>query len=193
VGEEARDLYTPDFLEAIAYSNEWRLKALLLLLDFTGNISSYLDIGCGDGYPSKVLSAKIECTGIDLALPVELYSPKLTLMKRDLSTPINLGRKFDLVSSLEVGEHLHKSAANTFVDSIVSHVDRWLWFSAAIPGQGGYYHINEQPHTYWIDKFTRRGLRYLDACTAIFRDLLNEEVVGPCWWYRQNSVLFMKG
>ena len=30
-------------------------------------------------------------------------------------------------------------------------------FSAATPGQGGTDHVNERPHSYWIEKFSARG------------------------------------
>ena len=62
----------------------------------------------------------------------------------NLANPVDLGRKFDLVQSLEVGEHLPKSAADTFVETLVKHGDVVL-FSAASVGQGGHDHINEQP------------------------------------------------
>jgi 2-polyprenyl-3-methyl-5-hydroxy-6-metoxy-1,4-benzoquinol methylase len=67
-------------------------------------------------------------------------------MAQSLDSPLDLGRAFDLVISLEVAEHLPESAADAFIDSLVRHGDVIL-FSAAIPFQGGHRHINEQRRT----------------------------------------------
>jgi hypothetical protein len=63
-----------------------------------------------------------------------------------------MGRRFDLVQSLEVGEHLPLSAAETLVDSLTTASDRVL-FSAAVKGQGGEFHVNEQPLAFWQELF----------------------------------------
>ena len=39
---------------------------------------------------------------------------------------------------------------------------RSICFSAAVPGQGGYQHINEQFQDYWIEKFRARGYTAYD-------------------------------
>jgi hypothetical protein len=39
----------------------------------------------------------------------------------DLARPIKLGRKFDLVQSLEVAEHLPATGAAEFVETLVAH------------------------------------------------------------------------
>ena len=59
----------------------------------------------------------------------------------DLSQPIDLGRRFDVVQSLEVAEHLPSSRASEFIGTLTSH-DPLVMFSAAVPGQGGEHHIN---------------------------------------------------
>ena len=66
----------------------------------------------------------------------------------DLAAPIDLGRQFDLVQSLEVAEHLPAAKAEQFVETLTAHGSRIL-FSAAVPGQGGENHINEQLPDYW--------------------------------------------
>jgi hypothetical protein len=57
-------------------------------------------------------------------------------------------------------------------------------FSAAIPGQGGYGHVNEQWPGYWARMFDECGYGVSDALRwAIW----NDERVEP--WYRQNLLL----
>jgi 2-polyprenyl-3-methyl-5-hydroxy-6-metoxy-1,4-benzoquinol methylase len=65
-----------------------------------------------------------------------------------LIQPLDLEKEFDLVVSLEVAEHLPASAADQFVNTLVKHGKKIL-FSAAIPGQGGQDHLNEQWPDYW--------------------------------------------
>jgi hypothetical protein len=104
----------------------------------------------------------------------------------DLASPVDLGRKFDFVQSLEVAEHLPESAASTFVESLVRHGDIIL-FSAAAVGQGGHDHINEQPYEYWRDKFLKHGYVLLDWLREAIKD---NRSVEP--WYRYNSLCFVK-
>jgi hypothetical protein len=102
----------------------------------------------------------------------------------DLSQPISLGRRFDLVQSLEVAEHLPVEAADSFVEMLTAHGSLVL-FSAAVPGQGGEHHINEQPLEYWREKFSCRGY------VAI--DYIRPQAIGNRaiqHWYRYNTILY---
>ena len=93
--------------------------------------------------------------------------------------------KYDLIISLEVAEHLPKERADSFVGDLCALGDVIL-FSAAIPGQGGEGHINEQFLSYWKDLFEKRGYRLYD--------IIRNKVQGDkkiCSWYRQNVVLFV--
>jgi hypothetical protein len=58
-------------------------------------------------------------------------------------------------------------------------------FSAAVPGQGGEHHINEQPLEYWRRKFAQRG--YL-ACDVLRPLLRSNTQVEP--WYRYNILIY---
>ena len=104
----------------------------------------------------------------------------------DLAWPVDLQRRFDLVQSLEVAEHLPASAAATFVDTLIAHGDVIL-FSAAVPGQGGMHHVNERPYRYWRNLFADRGYIILDAVRPKIR---TATTVEP--WYRYNTFLFIK-
>ena len=60
-----------------------------------------------------------------------------------------------------------------------------ILFSAAVPGQGGYHHINEQPHEYWHNKFAEKGFKMYD----IIRPLIQYNKKLP-FWYRNNIFIY---
>jgi hypothetical protein len=113
-----------------------------------------------------------------LAIPAEDF------LSRDLKLPIGLDRRFDLAVCLEVAEHLPESRAQGLVDDLVSLAPCVL-FSAAVPGQGGTHHVNEQYLSYWKQLFVNRGYQSADYVRPLIAG--NREVD---WWYQQNIVLF---
>ncbi len=93
-------------------------------------------------------------------------------------------KKYDLVESLEVAEHLSPSRADSFVEELTKLGDVIL-FSAAITGQGGVNHINEQMPSYWAKKFLRLGYVGIDC---IRPQIWNNKQVEV--WYRQNIFIY---
>lgn len=115
----------------------------------------------------------------------KLEIPPERFLAADLTAPLELGRSFDLAVSLEVGEHLPESAAATYVQSLVALAPAIL-FSAAIPGQGGTHHVNEQWPGYWADHFDRHRYRCIDCFRRRF---WQAAAIQP--WYAQNTLLFV--
>jgi Methyltransferase domain len=154
-------------------------------------VSSVVDIGCGRG----VWIDEWRRSGVEDVLGVDgdyvsadrLLMPKERFAAFDLSKPIRLGRRFDLVQSLEVAEHIPASKSEVFIDSLVAHSDLIL-FSAAVPGQGGEFHINEQPFEYWREKFSMRGFEVVDCLRP---SIINVREIEP--WYRYNTFLYVHG
>ena len=153
---------------------------------------SVVDFGCGIGTFIKCFQDK----GVEKVLGIDGSWVNQDLLKQymnpedfketDLEKPITLDQKYDLVISLEVAEHLQENAADTFVQSLISAGDVIL-FSAAIPKQGGQNHINEQWLSYWEQKFKQQGFQLLDIVRPLIWD--NPKIY---WWYRQNTVIFIK-
>ena len=150
-------------------------------------IRSVLDVGCGRGIwlDEWTRQGVADVMGLDgdyvpiesMAVPVEKFRAV------DLSKPIELGRRYDFVQSLEVAEHLPPDSSETLVATLVRHGDVIL-FGAARPGQGGEHHVNERPYWYWRDLFRRHGYGLYDAV----RPLIQDSTIEP--WYRYNSFLF---
>jgi SAM-dependent methyltransferase len=152
-------------------------------------IKSVLDIGCGIGtYLAAAQEMGMEIAGVEgpWCEVDKLDVDKKFVTITDLEQPIELGRKFDLAISLEVGEHLSDSAAPYLVKALCSH-SNYVVFSAAIPYQGGMHHINEQFLGYWAVKFGAEGFVPIDLLRgAVWHDQ-NVHI-----WLRQNMVLFVR-
>jgi SAM-dependent methyltransferase len=152
--------------------------------------TSVLDVGCGLG---TWLAAFAEVgvsdfLGVDgdyvdrakLKIPADRFRPV------NLTDPPALGRTFDLAACLEVAEHLPAPAAPRLVKLLTEAAPAVL-FSAAIPGQGGTDHINEQWPSFWRELFTANGFVRLDPIRPrVLRDRRVE------WWYQQNAFLFVR-
>jgi SAM-dependent methyltransferase len=181
--------YRDSFFEAMRPGTRRSAEILVpYVVDLVGP-RSVVDVGCGHGVWLKVFAEH----GVEDVLGVDgeyIDESKLEIsaerfMAADLAARLELRRRFDLAVSLEVGEHLPESAAATYVESLVALAPAVL-FSAAIPGQGGIHHVNEQWPGYWADHFDRHRYRCIDC----FRMRLWElDAMQP--WYAQNALLFV--
>ncbi|MBM4343277.1 MAG: methyltransferase domain-containing protein [Deltaproteobacteria bacterium] len=150
---------------------------------------SVVDFGCAQG----AWLAAWQVAGADDVVGVDGdYVDRAALridgdrfLARDLAQPIDLGRRFDVVQSVEVAEHLPASAAEGFVATLCRHGEIVL-FSAAPPGQGGEHHVNERPYAWWRDLFAARGYRLYDCVRP---QLVGDAQVQP--WYRYNVFLYV--
>jgi hypothetical protein len=102
----------------------------------------------------------------------------------DLSQSLKTDKHYDLVTCLEVAEHLPEKVGRGLIMNLTDAAPLVL-FSAAIPGQGGLNHINEQWPAYWQALFAERGFVRLDP---IRRHIWQDDRVD--WWYRQNIYLY---
>lgn len=146
------------------------------------------DIGCGTG---TFLAAALElgssaAYGVegDWVTPTMLDDPSIAFAPQDLEATAS-GPTVDLVLSLEVAEHLSPARAASFVADLVAMAPAVL-FSAAIPGQGGVGHRNEQWQSWWAAHFAAHGYAAYD----VIRPLIWADDAIPAW-YRQNIVLYL--
>lgn len=181
-------LYTDEFFDYIERGSRASARRFVSLLIPALNPSSVLDVGCGRGaWLNEWKRAGVPSIhGIDGAYVnnTRILIDRSEFDAVDLSQPFDLGRRFDLVTSLEVAEHLPPATSKNFVASLVRHGDLIL-FSAAPLGQGGEHHINERPLADWQDLFSQHGFEAFDV---IRPDLHDDTSVEP--WYRYNTVLF---
>lgn len=182
--------YDSEFLD---YTHSVSTKSAQQIVPFirdTLHPSSVADFGCGRGSWLEVWKAHgaNEIVGVDgdYVDRADLAIEQSEFHARDLGSTIDLGRRFDLVESLEVAEHLPAPRARAFVSDLCRHSDTVL-FAAAPPGQGGEYHINEQPYDYWRAYFEALGYVPFDFVRPHVAD---HRDVAP--WYRYNTILYVK-
>ena len=180
--------YGHDFYDYIDAGSRRSARAVAGLLLPQMNIASLLDIGAGHGaWAAEWLSAGVKdvvAVDGDYVSLHQLAIPTGNFIAHDLATPLILKRKFDLVQTLEVAEHLPHAKADLFVDNLITHGDVIL-FSAAVPHQGGEHHVNEQPPEYWRAKFAKRGYAVFDFVRP---GLVDKD--GVMAWYRFNSYVY---
>jgi SAM-dependent methyltransferase len=149
---------------------------------------SVADIGCGTGtwLAAALASGSTSAFGIEgnWVTPDMLDDPRIAFMPHDLETRFT-GPRVDLALSLEVAEHLSPGRAESFVADLVALAPAIL-FSAAIPGQGGVGHLNEQWHSWWAERFASHGYQAHD----VIRPAIWTDEAIPAW-YRQNVVLYL--
>ncbi|KQX11787.1 hypothetical protein ASC82_18240 [Streptomyces sp. Root431] len=153
--------------------------------------SSVVDLGCGTGSwlaTAQQLGAA-EILGVDgpWVSADALRIPPQCFMERDLTHPLRLDRRFDLAMCLEAAEHFDATRADSLVDDLCALADVVL-FSAAIPGQTGTDHRNEQWPAYWRGRFEQWGYQLVDCLRT---RLWDDPAIEP--WYAQNAFLYVSG
>lgn len=150
------------------------------------HISSLLDLGCGPAfYVEEFVKEGINCEAYD----GNPNTPEITngLGKIiDLSSPIDLGKKFDFVLSLEVGEHIPQIYEDIFINNVFKHSNKYVLLSWAIPNQGGDGHVNEQNNKYIIDKVVSLGYKYDGEISKEFKDFTE------LFWFKNTLMFFVK-
>ena len=152
--------------------------------------NSVVDVGCGVG-PWLDVARNLGATVVGYeggwVKSLEPAYPGLEIRTADLEQPLKVDQTFDLAMTVEVAEHLSPERADSFVADLVALAPHVL-FSAAVPGQGGNNHINEQWQSYWADRFAAHGYGPRDVVRP---KVWNDR--GVAYWYRQNVVLYSKG
>lgn len=183
-------IYDSAFFEYINKGSTNSAAAIIPLVKSYFNVRSVIDFGCGQGAWLREWrrSGAQEVLGLDgdYVDKDALLIDRSELLVSNLANPVDIGKKFDLVESLEVAEHLPESAADAFIESLVRHGDIVL-FSAAAVGQGGHDHSNEQPYEYWRDKFLAHDYVLIDYLREAVRG--NRAVEA---WYRYNTFVFVR-
>lgn len=192
----------------------WNERAFCQIAAWLGVPASYLDLGSGTGaMVNMARKIGVDAYGVDV-----INGPEHWFIAHDLATPIQLLRdsttgeqlfvetdaafdwntapvqpvRFDLVTCLEVAEHLPLDAHSVLADTIARHIAPGgrLIFSAAPPGQAGEHHVGCRPPREWLSLMHERGVSYRADYTRQLAHLI-AWVSGPAaHWLAANLMVF---
>jgi hypothetical protein len=105
----------------------------------------------------------------------------------DATAPGAVCGQFDLVTCVEVAEHIEPHRSDALVQNLCDSAKRFIYFTAdETPGR---LHINARPHGWWIGAFAERGWVVDYDRTAMMRAALYG---NQCNWLSPNSFVFKK-
>src|SRR5262245_20106891 len=161
------------------------------------NPTCVIDVGCGTGALLDALRKRgCDVLGLEYSeAALRLcHAQQLPVLKFNIEKDVFTDRRvFDVAISMEVAEHLPARIADRYVE-LLTRLSPIIVFTAAPPGQGGRVgtdHINEQPPSYWMAKFHRRGFKPNDELSRSWREQWKAAGdVALC--YYQNLMIFTK-
>ncbi len=114
-------------------------------------LRSVIDIGCALGFNAKwLLDHGYDVVGVE-GFPEYVAGnklPKERVVAHDYTKgPLLLNRGFDLGICTEFVEHVEEQFVSNFLATFKQC--RFVLMSHALPGQGGFHHVNEREAGYW--------------------------------------------
>ena len=182
-----KKIHPRGFWQAETINHHYDDSFCLKLKDMCRDFRSVVDFGCGNAGYAK----SIKKENPDIVVDAFDGNPNVGKITNgfgenlDLSREFNLHRKYDVVISLEVAEHIPKEHEATYINNISSHCNRLLVFSWAKVGQGGKGHINEQNKDYVLKILREKGF--------VLNRALSEELQSSatvCYWFKETSLVF---
>jgi hypothetical protein len=178
--------------EAFRPNYEQLSRALLGTLD--SPVSSLLDVGSANGF---VIDAMLglgvdEVQGVELSPEVKPFLSAAARQRTRFADATGLGHvgDFDLVTCIEVAEHIPPGRSEHLLDTLAANSTRWIFLTAATPYQPGHGHINCRPHFFWINALRHRRFHLdFDRTERLVRAIHGME---PCTWLPLNSLLFRR-
>lgn len=137
------------------------------------------DFGCGPGwYTALFRDNGYDAEGYDGNPHVEemsalFFADGFYCQQADFTDEVEAELPFDLVFSIEVGEHIPSRHENTFLDNLARNSRKYIILSWAVEGQPGNVHVNCRPNSYIIARMKERGFglntpagNYLRKCAT---------------------------
>jgi SAM-dependent methyltransferase len=148
-------------------------------------VRSVLDVGCGEGHAVAWFNRLgVYAVGID-GLSRNVARAVHPIIGHDICSTHDFVMPVDLVWSCEVAEHIDEAYVDNYLNVLSN--GKIVAMTHAVPGQGGYHHVNEQPQVYWVQKMLQRGYD-LHSSTGITRNLV--EPWGT--YFRDTGMVFIR-
>jgi hypothetical protein len=167
-----------DAIKEHAFSLELAYHIYKLIEDY----DTVFDLGSGPGFYAQFLHKRdMVVVAIDDGDNSDVcLHPVVNMDILDLNT-----NPFDVVLCLEVGEHVPKEDERLLLDRVCQHAKEKIILSWAIPGQGGFGHVNCQSNEYIVAQMKARGWQ-IDWDESNY---LRERCSG-CSWFENTLMVF---
>lgn len=171
------------------YYDNGLAKGLLKLLPFM-NVKTIADLGCGPGwYVALFRRNGYDANGYDGNPNVEemsapLFGNGFYCQCVDLTGELEAEEPFDLIFSLEVGEHIPAQWEDIYLANLTRNAVRYVLLSWAIEGQTGDGHVNCRPNSYIVNKMKKLGF----SVNTPVRNYLRKS--ASFWWFKHTIMLF---
>jgi hypothetical protein len=192
--KEADDTFTAaGFKRREEFRENYQQLASAIIDVLERDFSRVLDVGSANGFLiDGFLDHGFEAEGVELSESVRPWLSPRALERTRFADATRIGKigGFDLVTCVEVAEHIPAERGAALTDVLALNATKWLYFTAATPYQPGRGHINCRPHFYWLKLLRDRGFE-LDYGKT-------EELIGrldgmkPCTWLPLNSLVLRR-
>lgn len=120
--------------------------------------SSALDAGCAMGFLVEALRDQgVDAHGIDISsYAIGQVREDVRAFCQEASVLEDFGRRYDLITCIEVAEHLDRPDAWRLVENLCRHAECVLFSSTPFDFEEET-HRNVQPTEYWVELFARAG------------------------------------
>jgi len=159
------------------------------------DIKSVLDIGCGGGYSLKYFLEKglygLGIEGLEVAREVSPVKDNIIIHDYTVHA-YHPNQDYDFGWCCEFVEHIESQYILNFMMTVKKC--KTFAMTHAIPGQGGYHHVNEQNASYWINILQYYNFKYNLDYSEYLKSLLVDTNGDPLQngkWIR-NSLLFFE-
>jgi len=167
------------------YSDESLCGAIVQIMSKM-RLQTVLDLGCGTAYYAKELIRNgYHCDAYDGNPNTPEISGGVGYIQ-DLTINFELGMRYDLVMSLEVGQHIPTRYEEIYINNIISHSNSNILLSWAIPNQCGDGHVNEQTNEYIIAKLNLFGFYLNEKVSSELRKYSEKH------WFKNTIMFFSK-
>jgi SAM-dependent methyltransferase len=191
--------YSKEFYQSVDNRASETAKVIFRELRNYLSVTTMVDAGCGSGAWARTAidEGLTQAFGVDLSSSLDLIKKNksfekiladgnLILIERDFVKDSVSGLPVaELAICLEVAEHLPPEIGASLITRL-TEASNFVIFSAAQPGQGGTYHINERPIEFWVEEFAKYNFEPFDP----FREILRKSENVPRF-YALNMLLFV--
>lgn len=150
-----------------------------------------IDLGCGTmSFANRLVELGVKRVyGVDGSRFNKEFAEGAKYLAHNLTEPFETKlKKFDLVTSWDVFEHLPESAEGVITATVRKLASKWLVVSID-PSNWGRHHLNCKPTGYWRALFEKSGFAFQKRITKKLQaEILADKRITSRWYARNLSV-----